>query len=115
MSVRESETCANSLRYNSLQANYLSIPVYIFACLVLCFIAWISDKLKKRALVVMMVPIPVLIGYAIVIGSNNNGAGLFAMFLVAAGKFIIYFPTFPLLTQCRSVSLQHPHRDMGEQ
>lgn len=34
----------------------------------------------------MMVPIPVLIGYAIVIGSDSNGAGLFAMFLIAAGE-----------------------------
>jgi len=77
-----------------LQANYLSIPVYIFACLVLCFIAWISDKLNKRALIVMMVPIPVLVGYAIVIGTTNNGAGLFAMFLVAAGKFGLPSPIF---------------------
>jgi hypothetical protein len=77
-------------RYTSLQANYLSIPVYVFACLVLCFIAWLSDKLNKRGLVVMLVPIPVLIGYAIVVGSANHGAGLFAMFLIAAGE---YFPT----------------------
>jgi hypothetical protein len=85
---------ANGDRYNSLQANYLSIPVYIFACLVLCFIAWVSDKLNKRALVVMMVPIPVLVGYAIVIGTANNGAGLFAMFLVAAGKFGLPSPIY---------------------
>lgn len=36
----------------------------------------------------MMVPIPVLIGYAIVIGTAQHGVGLFAMFLIAAGKFI---------------------------
>jgi hypothetical protein len=81
---------SDNSRYNSLQANYLSIPVYIFACLVLAFVAWMSDKLKKRAVVVMLVPIPVLIGYAIVIGSDSHGAGLFAMFLVAAGKYNPY-------------------------
>ena len=42
----------------------------------------------------MMVPIPVLVGYAIVIGTTNNGAGLFAMFLVAAGKFGLPSPIF---------------------
>jgi hypothetical protein len=46
----------------------------------------LSDKLRKRALVAMMTPIPVIVGYAIVVGTDNHAGGLFAMFLVAAGK-----------------------------
>jgi hypothetical protein len=33
----------------------------------------------------LIVTIPVLVGYAIVIGTPNHGVGLFAMFLIAAG------------------------------
>jgi sugar phosphate permease len=56
--------------------------------MVLCATAWVSDKFRKRALVAMMMPIPVLIGYAIVIGTDSHAGGLFAMFLVAAGKLL---------------------------
>ncbi|OBT70771.1 hypothetical protein VF21_10192 [Pseudogymnoascus sp. 05NY08] len=98
------------LGYTSLQANYLSIPVYIFACFVLCFIAWLSDKLEKRALVVMMVPIPVLIGYAILIGSDSHGLGLFAMFLIAAGVY----PYNTLIVTWVTNNLQNEHvRSVG--
>jgi uncharacterized membrane protein len=36
--------------------------VYIFACLMLWFFAWLSDHLKKRTLVVMIAPVPILLG-----------------------------------------------------
>jgi hypothetical protein len=74
-------------RYNSLQANYLSIPVYIFACISLAFNSWLSDKLQQRAYSAMAVTMPVMLGYAIVLGTPSSGAGLFAMFLVGAGTY----------------------------
>ncbi|RDW85440.1 hypothetical protein BP5796_03765 [Coleophoma crateriformis] len=97
-------TIIQGLGYNSLQANYLSIPVYTFACLTLWLFAWLSDRLKKRALMIMVVTVPVLIGYAISIATPNNGAGLFAMFLVAAGRpyttsLPVYIPTHQLTTE----------------
>lgn len=49
--------------------------------------AWLSDRLHKRALCLALVPIPVLIGYAIVLGTANHGAGYFAMFLCGAGIY----------------------------
>ncbi|RDW75399.1 hypothetical protein BP6252_06541 [Coleophoma cylindrospora] len=103
-------TIIQGLGYNSLQANYLCIPVYIFACLTLWFFAWLSDRLKKRALIVMVVTIPVLIGYAIPIATPNNGAGLFAMFLVAAGVY----PFNTLVVTWVANSLQNEHvRSIG--
>ncbi|RDL30983.1 Uncharacterized protein BP5553_09772 [Venustampulla echinocandica] len=77
-------TIVVGLGYTSLQANYLSIPVYVFATIVLCFVAWVSDKTKTRGVIAIMIPIPVLIGYSIVLGTDNNGAGLFAMFLIGS-------------------------------
>src|SRR5882757_5275750 len=73
--------------YTSLQANYLTIPVYALATLTVALTAWVSDRLHKRAYCLLIVPIPVLIGYAIVIGTSNHGAGYFAMFLCGAGIY----------------------------
>lgn len=46
-----------------------------------------SDKMKKRAIFLFLIPIPVLIGYAIAIGTANNAAGYFAMFLCGIGIY----------------------------
>ncbi|EXJ91638.1 hypothetical protein A1O3_00188 [Capronia epimyces CBS 606.96] len=68
--------------YTSLQANYLSIPVYIWATIATTFATWLSDRLGMRAIVAFFVPLPVICGYAIAIGTTNHGAGYFAMYLV---------------------------------
>ncbi|KAK2810067.1 hypothetical protein FQN50_003261 [Emmonsiellopsis sp. PD_5] len=80
-------TIIKGMGYDSMQANYLTIPVYIFGTLSLFASSWVSDKLNKRAIVGGTVPILVLIGYAIAIGTPNEGAGFFAMFLCAAGIY----------------------------
>ncbi len=74
-------------RYTSLQANYLTIPVYIFACICLFSLTWTSDRIKKRGLVAFFAPMPVLIGYILVIATSNVGVGYFAMSLCGGGKF----------------------------
>ncbi|KAK5034538.1 hypothetical protein LTS07_003459 [Exophiala sideris] len=80
-------TIIKGLGYTSLQANYLTIPVYALATGTVALMAWISDRLHKRALCLLIVPIPVLIGYAIAIGTPSHGAGYFAMFLCGAGIY----------------------------
>lgn len=49
--------------------------------------ALMSDRLGKRAVFLFVVPLPVLVGYAIAIGSSSAGAGYFAMFLCGAGIY----------------------------
>jgi hypothetical protein len=48
---------------------------------------YISDRIGKRAVVAICVPIPVITGYVIAIGTSNIGAGYFAMFLVSIREF----------------------------
>lgn len=72
-----------------MQVNYLTIPVYVFACIFLGAVTWLSDHLGKRAHVAIFVPIVVIIGYAIVIGTDNVGAGYFAMILCSGGQCLI--------------------------
>ncbi|RVX68599.1 hypothetical protein B0A52_07026 [Exophiala mesophila] len=56
------------LGYTSLQANYLSIPVYAVATLVI-------------------IAVLVIIGYIIILATSNGAAGYFAMFMVGSGIY----------------------------
>ena len=73
-------------RYTSIQANYLTIPVYAFGTICLVSAAYTSDRIKQRGLFAFFGPLSIGIGYAIFIGSTNTGAGYFALFLVAGGE-----------------------------
>jgi hypothetical protein len=76
-----------------LEANYLTIPVYIVAVLILAAVTYLSDRLKKRAIIGVCTPIPVIIGYGIAMGTSNLGTGYFAMILCSAVSLVC--PPFP--------------------
>lgn len=80
-------TIIKGLGYTSLQANYLTIPVYILATCTLATATFASDRLKKRTAVLSVLPIPVIVGYIIVCGTANHAVGYFAMFLCGAGIY----------------------------
>lgn len=71
-----------------MQANYLTIPVYIWGCILLFASSWISDRYKQRGIVCSVGAVLVLIGYAIAIGSTTPGASFFAMFVCCGGMTI---------------------------
>lgn len=73
-------------RFEALKVNYLTIPVYLTACFILAGVTYISDKIRKRAVVAIIVPFIVIVGYAIPIGTPVASAGFFAMFLCSGGK-----------------------------
>lgn len=76
-----------SLSYTSLQANYLSIPVYVVASIGVAITTFVSDRYKRRAACLIHPPILVIIGYAIAVGTGNKSVGFFAMFVVGAGVY----------------------------
>lgn len=80
-------TIVRGMGYTSLQANYLTIPVYIVATFSVALVSWLLDRLNKRAIILACVPVPVLVGYSIALGTSNPGAGYFAMFLCGAGIY----------------------------
>ncbi|KIX95241.1 uncharacterized protein Z520_09158 [Fonsecaea multimorphosa CBS 102226] len=75
------------LGYTSLQANYLSIPVYALATIVIITVCTLSDKYKHRSYFLMCIPAVVIIGYIIILATPNGAAGYFAMFMVGAGIY----------------------------
>ncbi|RVX71061.1 hypothetical protein B0A52_03426 [Exophiala mesophila] len=81
-------TIIRGLGYTSIQANYLTIPVYAFGTICLVSAAYTSDRIKQRGLFAFFGPLSIGIGYAIFIGSTNTGAGYFALFLVAGGIYV---------------------------
>ncbi|KAH8720649.1 putative transporter [Beauveria bassiana] len=65
-------TLLKGMQYTSLQANYLSIPVYVLASIGTGLTTYISDRIGRRAICLIHSPILVMIGYAVGIGSSNN-------------------------------------------
>jgi hypothetical protein len=65
----------------------MTIPVYTVGALALLLQAWLSDKMQKRALFLIIAATPVTIAYLICVGTGNHGAGCAAMFILSAGTF----------------------------
>lgn len=73
--------------YQAIQATYLTIPIYLLATISVAIVSYWSDRIGKRAIFLAIVPIPVLVGYAIAVATPNNAAGYFGMFLCGIGIF----------------------------
>ncbi|PNY23688.1 transporter [Tolypocladium capitatum] len=80
-------TLLTGMNYTSLQANYLSIPVYVLASICTGITTFVSDRIKRRAICLIHSPLLVMAGYAITVGTGNKSVGFFAMFLVGAGVY----------------------------
>ncbi|EKJ72338.1 hypothetical protein FPSE_07458 [Fusarium pseudograminearum CS3096] len=80
-------TLLRGLDYSSLQANYLSIPVYVLASIFTGVTTYVSDRLNRRAICLIHSPLLVVAGYAVVVGTGHKGLGFFAMFLVGSGVY----------------------------
>lgn len=72
--------------FKNTEVNALTIPVYTLACFILAGVTYISDRLRKRAIVALLVPFVVITGYAIIIATPSVAAGFVAMCLCSGGK-----------------------------
>lgn len=79
-------TIIRGLGFASLKVNYMTIPVYVVGAVALLLQTWLSDKLQKRALFLVISAVPVATGYIICVGTASVGGGYAAMFILAAGK-----------------------------
>lgn len=80
----------SGLKFNSLQAQYLSIPVYLLAGLIFLICAEISDKKRVRGPIIAFTNIFGIAGYIILLTCNNNAVNYFACYLIS---FSIYTGT----------------------
>ncbi|KAF4965346.1 hypothetical protein FSARC_6841 [Fusarium sarcochroum] len=82
-------TIIAGLGYESLQIQYMTIPVYALGALCLVTNVYFSDRFKRRAAFLVGCCFPVFIGYIICIGTANKHAGLAGMFILVTGIYSI--------------------------
>lgn len=79
-------TLLSGLGYKGLQLQYLTIPVWVVGAFFLVLTTFASDKFKRRGFWLMSLPLPTIVGYAMLIGSSNKVVGYVAMFIVGPGR-----------------------------
>ncbi|VUC29708.1 unnamed protein product [Clonostachys rosea] len=82
-------TIIQGLGYESLQVQYMTIPVYAFGAICLVINCFLSDRWQRRAPFLVGCCFPVMIGYLICVGTPNSGAGLAGMFILVIGLYSI--------------------------
>lgn len=70
------------LGFDSLQAQYLTIPVYLLGGTIYMIAARFSDKYRIRGPIMIIANIIAIVGYIIVIAVDNNGVKYFGCYLI---------------------------------
>ena len=76
-----------SMGYSSVEAQYLSIPVYIFGGLCFLGVAFVSDRLTVRGPLVFAANIPGIVGYILIICPTSSGVKFLGTFLCAVAVY----------------------------
>ncbi|KAF2161082.1 hypothetical protein M409DRAFT_69950 [Zasmidium cellare ATCC 36951] len=75
------------LGYSSVQANLMTVPVFMVSLVVFLVIAWASDRTGLRGPYLLGALTSLIIGYAILISVENLKARYFACFMAAIGIY----------------------------
>lgn len=77
--------------YSSIKTQLLTVPVYIWASAVYLTIAYISDKINKRAVFMVPMALVTATGYALMLGVSMKTTGVqyFATFVTATGIYCV--------------------------
>ncbi|KAH8693840.1 major facilitator superfamily domain-containing protein [Talaromyces proteolyticus] len=78
----------NGLGYSSLQSQYLTIPVYITGALGVFAAGYIADYYQARAPILLSFSLPVIAGYATLLGTDNPAVNYFGCYLVVFGSYV---------------------------
>lgn len=77
--------------YSSIKTQLLTVPVYIWASAVYLLVAYISDKVNKRAVFMVPMALVTATGYALMLGVSMKTTGVqyFATFVTATGIYCV--------------------------
>ncbi|KAH7917772.1 MFS general substrate transporter, partial [Leucogyrophana mollusca] len=84
-------TIIDQVSFKATAANLLSVPVYVWACIVTVIVGFMGDRLGHRGYINLYVVR--LVGYIILITSQNAALSYFACFLAASA----IYPTVPAI------------------
>lgn len=76
------------LQFNSLKAQYLTVPVYIFAGLIYLFLAEVSDRTQLRGPIIILSNVFGIAGYIILLSAHPAGVKYFACYLICFSLYI---------------------------
>lgn len=86
-------TIISNLGYDAAEAQAMTVPPYVFACLVTAFSGWAADRYQQRMLSVLLPNLMALAGFIIVLASVRYpavpGVTLFGVFLITGGLYPI--------------------------
>lgn len=86
-------TLTKNLGYTAAKAQLMSVPPYVVAAVCTLSAGWVSDRLKKRGIVVIVCSVVGAIGYGLLLANVSNGVNYFALFLAASGMY----PLIPVI------------------
>lgn len=94
-----------ALGYSAANAQAMSAPPYIFACVVTVFSGWAADRYRQRMLSVLLPNLMAMIGFIVIIASvryeHLTGVTLFGLFLAVGGLY----PISPAVTAWTAINL----------
>ncbi|OAQ66503.1 MFS transporter [Pochonia chlamydosporia 170] len=76
-----------SMGYTVIQAQYLSIPVYIFGGICFLAVAFVSDRYCVRGPFVLLANVPGIIGYILILCPTSNPVKFLGTFLCAVAVY----------------------------
>ncbi|TFK39767.1 MFS general substrate transporter [Crucibulum laeve] len=77
----------NQLGFTATPANLLTVPVYVFACLVTCVVGFLADRWGRRGYFNLVFLCIGAAGYIILVASRNAALSYFAVYLATCGIY----------------------------
>lgn len=75
------------LGFTATPANLLSVPIYVFACVLTCVVGFYADRIGNRGYFNLACFAVGMTGYIILIVSRSAALSYFAIYLAAAGIY----------------------------
>ncbi|KAH6675068.1 major facilitator superfamily domain-containing protein [Halenospora varia] len=77
-----------AMKYDTLQSNYLTIPVYLWGAVSFLCVAWFSDKWSLRGPFLIFANVFGILGYILLLTVKQNGVKYFATYMCAVAVYV---------------------------
>ncbi|PBK69250.1 MFS general substrate transporter [Armillaria solidipes] len=80
-------TIINQASFSATPANLLTVPVYVFACIVTCAVGFFADRWGRRGYFNLVFLSLGAVGYIVLIASRSAAVSYFAVYLATCGIY----------------------------
>ncbi|KAF1986362.1 MFS general substrate transporter [Aulographum hederae CBS 113979] len=82
-------TLLSSMNFGRIESQLLTVPPYILSATVCVCTAILSDRIKRRGIILCVLAPLIVVGFAILAGTNIQGVKYFGIFLATSGAFSV--------------------------